>query len=84
MLVRWFAGRERLNIILDVGFDSESEGPRLGEWREGVDGTVVRRCYLPAGMTIQEAERIVAQPGWKLSDQPSESKCNRPPLKPEW
>lgn len=55
MLARRFAGRKRLTIILD----SEGEGPCLGERREGADGTLVRRCYLPAGMTLQEAERIV-------------------------
>jgi len=35
-------------------------------------------------MTIQEAERIVAQPRSKPTAPPSQSERFRPPLKPEW
>ena len=84
LLARRFAGRKRLNIILDIGSDSGSEGPRLGEWHEGADGRLIRFCYLPAGMELEEAERIVAQPGWKPSAQPAMREIERPPLKPEW
>ncbi len=80
LLKRRLAGRERLNIILDL----ESEGPRLGEWREGADGRLIRFCYLPSGTELEDAERIVAQPGWKPQSQPSESGRVRPPLEPEW
>jgi hypothetical protein len=47
-------------ILSDECFPGYAE-PRLGEWREGADGTLVRFCALPDGMTMQEAERIVAE-----------------------
>lgn len=80
MLARRFAGRKRLTIILD----SEGDEPRLGDWREGADGTLVRRCYLSEGMTLQEAETIVSQPGWKPSIPVAKTEPIRRPLKPEW
>jgi hypothetical protein len=84
ILARRIAGRKRLNIILNIGSDSESDGPRLGEWREGADGTLVRRCYLPKGMTLPEAEEIVSQPRWKPSTPPPKPERIRPTLKPKW
>jgi hypothetical protein len=33
---------------------------RVGTWFEGPDGSLIRFSDLPAGMAIEEAERIVA------------------------
>ena len=62
-LERRFASRERLSIILSPESFPECTEPSIGAWREGEDGMLVRTCILPAGMTINEAERIVSQPG---------------------
>jgi len=35
-----------------------SEGIRIGEWCEGEDGLLMRICFLPTAMTMEEAERI--------------------------
>jgi hypothetical protein len=35
-------------------------------------------------MTIEEAELIVSQPGWKPTAPPPKPEHVRPPLKPEW
>jgi hypothetical protein len=82
LLERRFASRERLTLILDL--ETGCMEPRIGEWQEGTDGTLVRLCALPDGMTLQEAERIVSQPGWKPSPRPPKPGHPRPPLKPEW
>ena len=37
------------------------DGIRIGEWFEDADGKLIRFCSLPTGMTMEEAERIVAQ-----------------------
>lgn len=58
LLERRFAGRIARTIIVDLGTDCTE--PRIGEWREGADGSRGRVCALPDGMTMQEAERIVA------------------------
>ena len=86
LLERRNAGRKRLNIILSTECDSVSTEPRLGEWREGADGTLIRFCFLPAGMELEEAERIVSQPGWKPAAAAALAKAERarPPLEPEW
>jgi hypothetical protein len=60
------AGRERMDwvfapLVPTPGFTE----PHLGEWTEGEDGSLWRSSHLPADMTIEEAERIVAQPEWK-------------------
>lgn len=34
-------------------------------------------------MTIEEAERIVSQPGWKPTASPAQPERSRPPLKQE-
>lgn len=78
LLERRFAARTRRTIIIS---GSESKEPRIGKWEEGADGTLGRICFLPRGMTLQEAERIVSQPGWKPTDPPQEPE--RPPLNPE-
>jgi hypothetical protein len=50
-------GRLHRTLILDIG---EKE-PSFTPWREGEDGSLTRICGLPRGMTMQEAERIVAE-----------------------
>ena len=74
-------GERRFTLIMDIGDVKE---PSFSPWREGADGRLVRVCSLPAGMTLQEAERIVAKPGWKPSVKPSEPECISPPLNLEW
>jgi hypothetical protein len=38
---------------------------RIGTWIEGADGSLFRFSTIPPGMTIEEAEQIISQPGWK-------------------
>ena len=81
LLERRFAARTRQTIIIS---GSDSKAPRIGKWEEGADGSLGRICILPRGMTMQEAERIVLQPGWKPTAPPAKPERIRPPLKPEW
>jgi hypothetical protein len=81
-LERRFAGRIARTVIVDL--ETDCTEPRIGEWREGADGSLGRVCALPKGMTMQEAERIVSQPGWKPTAPPAKPERARPPLKPEW
>jgi len=80
LLERHFAARTRQTIIIS---GSDSKEPRIGKWEEGADGSLGRICILPRGMTLQEAERIVSQPGWKPTAPPAKPECSRPPLKAE-
>jgi hypothetical protein len=85
MLERRFASRKRMEIIYSIPRPGAAEGEiRIGDWIEGQNGMLFRTCNIPAGMTIQEAERIVSGPGWKPTAPPSEQDCKRPPLRPEW
>jgi hypothetical protein len=61
LLERRFAGRIARTIIVDL--EAGCTEPRIGEWCEGADGSLGRVCALPRGMTMQEAERIVAERG---------------------
>jgi|HubBroStandDraft_1064217.scaffolds.fasta_scaffold501025_1 hypothetical protein len=70
------------NLIADA--EVSCSVPRIGEWQEGADGNLVRIRALPDGMTMQEAERIVSQPGWKTTTQPSKPGRVRSPLEGEW
>jgi hypothetical protein len=80
-----FAARKRIEVIYSIPRPSAREGEiRIGEWMEGPDGTLFRTCNIPAGMTIQEAERIVSQSGRKPTVPAAEPGRIRPPLKPEW
>ena len=82
-LERRNAGRKRIEIVCSIprpGGDEIS----IGAWTENADGSLFRFSNLPAGMTIQEAERIASQPGWTPTAPPQEPKRIRPPLKPEW
>ncbi len=53
------AGRERIDLILDMG--SGIENLKIGEWTEGEDGPLVRVSIIPNGMSMEEAERIWAE-----------------------
>lgn len=84
LLASRLEGRERVDFvvrcIVDVpGFTK----PQLGEWSECDDGTLMRCSYLPAGMTIEEAERVVAERAQKQTA-PARKREDKPPLVPEW
>jgi hypothetical protein len=73
-----------MEIICSIPRPGAQGEIRIGDWIEGQDGTLFRTCNIPAGMTIQEAERIVSRPRWKPTAPPTEPERTRPPLKPEW
>jgi hypothetical protein len=84
LLKRRSVGWRRIDVVSSIPRPGADGEIRIGAWQEGEDGVLFRYNNIPAGMTIQEAERIVSQPGWKPSIQPSEPERVRPPLKPEW
>jgi hypothetical protein len=84
LLERKFAAQKRLEIICSIPRPGVAREINIGRWIEGSDGTLFRTSNIPAGMTIQEAERITSQPGWKPTAPPTKPECTRPPLKPEW
>ena|ERR1035438_2919526 len=59
-LERGFAAREREDLVVHH-YELAPDQIRVGEWNEAGDGTLIRVSYLPMEMTIEEAERIVAQ-----------------------
>lgn len=62
VLAHRFAGRKRVDLIVSSPIPRpRGDGIRIGEWSEGEDGTLTRVSFLPSGMTIEEAERIVAE-----------------------
>jgi hypothetical protein len=63
-LERRGAGRRRIEIICSIS-RPDGNGISIGAWKEGADGSLLRISNIPAGMTIDEAERIVSQQGWK-------------------
>jgi len=73
-----------MQIIFTIPRPNAEGEIRIGDWMEGHDGILFRTCNIPAGMTIQEAERIVSQPGWNPTAPPPKPAPIRPPLKPEW
>jgi len=82
MLERRFAARKRIDVFSTIPRPGSNGEIRIGAWREGQDGCLFRFSTIPTGMTIEEAERIGSQPGWKPTAPPQER--IRPPLKPEW
>lgn len=84
LLERRFAARKRLDIVSSIPRPGGDGGIHIGTWQEGQDGVLFRFSSIPPGMTIQEAERIASQPGWKPTAPPPEPERIRPPLKPEW
>ena len=63
--MRRFAGRMQSDLVSNIPGPGADGEIRIGTWIEGRDGSLFRCSTIPAGMTIEEAERIVAQPGWK-------------------
>jgi RecB family exonuclease len=63
LLERRFAERRRIDIVCSIPRPGAERGIQIGTWREGADGSLIRLSNLPPGMTIEEAERIVAQRG---------------------
>lgn len=61
-LERRGAGRKRIDVNCSIPRPRGNE-ISIGEWIEGSDGSLRRFSNIPLGMTIEEAERIVAQPG---------------------
>jgi hypothetical protein len=84
LLERPFAARKRIDVFSTIPRPGSNGEIRVGTWREGADGCLFRFSSIPPGMTIQEAERIVSQPGWKPASPPAEPERIRPALKPEW
>lgn len=68
LVERRFAARKRLEIVCSIPRPGAVGEIRIGEWIEGADGTIFRTSNIPAGMTLQEAERIVAERGKAIRD----------------
>ena len=60
LLERRSASVQRVDFIVEHIAPSEAVRPRLGKWTEWPDGSLMRVSHLPNGMTIEEAERLVA------------------------
>jgi hypothetical protein len=60
LLERRFAGRNRLDIVSSIPRPGGDGAIHIGAWSEAADGTLLRFSNIPAGMTLEEAERIVA------------------------
>lgn len=61
VLARRFAEREKFDLVVSSTIPRpRGDGIRIGKWSEGEDGRLTRVSFLPMGMTIEEAERIVA------------------------
>ena len=58
-LERRYAGRKTIDFIVDLGMSIEDL--KIGEWIGTEDGTLSRISLIPEGMTMEEAERIVAE-----------------------
>jgi hypothetical protein len=62
VLERRLAERNRGGLTLITNIPRPSgDGIRIGEWCEGADGTLMRICFLPTAMTIEEAEQVAAE-----------------------
>jgi hypothetical protein len=57
-----YAARKRIDVICSIPRHGGNT-IRIGSWIEGADGSLFRLSNLPPGMTMEEAERIVSQPG---------------------
>ncbi len=60
-LERRRASRRRIDIVSSVLRPGADRGIRVGTWIECDDRSLFRFSTIPAGMTIEEAERIVAK-----------------------
>jgi hypothetical protein len=83
-LERRFTSRRRIDAVSSVPRPGGDGGIHIGTWMECEDGSLYRFSTIPAGVTIEEAERIASQPGWKPTALPSTPERIRPPIKPEW
>jgi hypothetical protein len=79
LLERQFVSRRRIDIVSSIPRPGGDGGIHIGDWIECDDGSLFRFSNLPPGMTIEEAERIVAQPGWKPTSPCPEPERIRPP-----
>jgi hypothetical protein len=61
MLTRRWERRERVDFVVrHIGAVPGFTKPQVSDWVECDDGTLMRCSHLPAGMTIEQAERIAA------------------------
>ena len=83
MIAEQISKRDTLTIVMSSFLpDLKITEPDITAWREGADGQLYRKAYLSPGMTLEEAERIVAEHGWKP---PVRTVRRQPrPLVPEW
>jgi len=67
LLERKLANRKRIDVVLTSSIPRPpgALAINVGKWQEGPDGTLTRFSMIPSGMTIEEAERIASQRGWK-------------------
>jgi hypothetical protein len=61
LLERRFAGRRRIDVVSSVPRPGANGEIRIGTWIEGADGSLFRFSTIPAGMTVEDAERIAAE-----------------------
>jgi hypothetical protein len=52
------SGKHRFTLIMDVAYVGK---PRCSPWMKAEDGNFSRVCCLPEGITLEEAERIMAE-----------------------
>jgi len=50
-------GQKQFTLINDLYWGE----PHIGPWVEAEDGELVRICNIPEGMSLEEAERIIAE-----------------------
>jgi ribosomal protein L2 len=56
------AGRKRIDVISSIPRPGQKGNEiHIGDWIEQADGSLFRFSNIPAGMTIEEAERKVAE-----------------------
>lgn len=55
----------RIDVVSSVLRPDANGKIRIGTWIEGDDGSLFRFSTIPPGMTVEEAERTISQPGWK-------------------
>jgi len=61
LLNRKLDGAKKLDFVVTVvGCPEKLNPPTIGKWRDAGDGTLTRISRIPWGMTIAEAERMVA------------------------
>jgi hypothetical protein len=64
-LERRFAEQRRIDIVSTIPRPGGDGGIHIGTWINGADGSLIRFSDIPPGMTIEEAEKIVAARGRK-------------------